>query len=190
MDGALVCISLSFLSSRALVLLFFSFSSLGAAQPTYNDSSVDAHDKVEPRLHGQLRVGVAQDLETKEALLLVLVVVLLLPRVLAVEAGDEAIEGVEHVGHLGSIGLDGLEEELSRALEREKGGLVVLCRTSLLATAICWPHARRKSVRRLVFVVRPARWRTLGEVNNVGGGVGVGVGGPIRSSGTRLLRVS
>lgn len=141
--GVSIYIPLAFLECPLLTRPCVVFFSLLLGLPsTYNDSSVDAHDKVEPRLHGQLRVGVAQDLEAEEALLLILVVVLFLPRVLAVEAGDEAIEGVEHVGHLGSIGLDGLEEELSREREGRVGWVVVLCRTSLLAAAICWPHAR------------------------------------------------
>lgn len=62
---------------------------------TYNDSSVDSHDEVEPRLHGKLQVGVSQDLEAEEPLLLLL----FLPWILAVEAGYEAVESVEHVCH-------------------------------------------------------------------------------------------
>lgn len=56
----------------------------------YNHTPIYAHDKVEPWLNSELQVGVAQDLEAKEPLLL------FLPGILAVEAGDEAVEGVKH----------------------------------------------------------------------------------------------
>ena len=57
----------------------------------YNHAAVDADDKVEPRLDGELRVGVAQHLEPKGA-----VVLLGCRRRVAIEARYEAIEGVEH----------------------------------------------------------------------------------------------
>lgn len=56
----------------------------------YNHASIDPHNKVEPRLDGELRVGVAQHLEPKQPLLL------LRTGILAVKAGYEAVEGVEH----------------------------------------------------------------------------------------------
>lgn len=57
---------------------------------SYNHAPINAHDKVEPRLDGELRVGVAQHLEPKQPLLL------LGSGILAVEAGYEAVKGVEH----------------------------------------------------------------------------------------------
>ena len=57
----------------------------------YNHAAVDADDKVEPRLDGELRVGVAQHLEPKGA-----VVLLGCRRRVAIEARYKAVEGVEH----------------------------------------------------------------------------------------------
>lgn len=61
---------------------------------TYNHPPVDANDKVEPRLDGQVGVGVAQDLEAKGAV----VVAGGRRQRLAVEARDESVECVEHGG--------------------------------------------------------------------------------------------
>lgn len=57
----------------------------------YDGAPIDADDEVEPGLDGELQVGVAQHLEAKQALLL-----LLLAGVVAVKAGYEAVERVEH----------------------------------------------------------------------------------------------
>lgn len=72
-----------------------SFSLETASPPggPYNDSSVDSHDKVEPRLNGKLQIDVSQDLEAEQPLLL------FLPGILAIKAGYEAVEGVEHGCH-------------------------------------------------------------------------------------------
>lgn len=58
----------------------------------YNHAAVDAHNEIEPWVNGKLQVRISQHLESKEALLL------LLARILAVEAGYEAVESVEHGG--------------------------------------------------------------------------------------------
>lgn len=35
----------------------------GGSREAYNYTAIDANDEVEPRLHGEIEVGVAQDLE-------------------------------------------------------------------------------------------------------------------------------
>lgn len=65
-------------------------------QSTYNRSSVDANNKVEPGLDSKLKVGVPQDLEAKRAPFLSS---LLLD--ISVQARDETIQRIEH-GAFGS----------------------------------------------------------------------------------------
>ena len=64
---------------------------LAAGPSTYNHAAIDPDNEVVPWLNGQFEVGVAQDLETKAALL-----VMPLLRRVAVQARDESIESVEH----------------------------------------------------------------------------------------------
>lgn len=70
-----------------MLLLVF----LVAKGKPYNHSSINAHDEVEPRLDRKLEVCISQHLESKQPLLM-----LLLPRVVAVEARHETVERVEH----------------------------------------------------------------------------------------------
>lgn len=56
----------------------------------YNHAPIDSNHKVEPRLNGELEIGVAEDLEPKCAM------ILFGRRGIPVEAGYKSVEGVEH----------------------------------------------------------------------------------------------